>query len=121
MHLAHCILYNILAQFVLSDFYFNFNLSFLFPGSPFPLYLDYYIVLSMTSLTFQSFELGVSAYLYVCTLHTARISRLRLPIFSVGKFWQEVERTFLGRVLEMERHGLSEREAVRALILWQKH
>ena len=41
---------NILACIVLSDFCFNLNLSFLFPGSPFPLHLDYYVVLSLTDL-----------------------------------------------------------------------
>ena len=41
---------NILSYIVLSGFCFNFNLSFLFPGSPFPLHLDYYVVLSLTDL-----------------------------------------------------------------------
>ena len=45
----------------------------------------------------------------MCTIHTARVSGLRLPVFSVGKFWQEVEYTFLGRGTRMKRHGLSER------------
>ena len=65
-------------------------------------------------------------YLYVCTIHTARVSGLRLPVFSVGKFWQEVEYTYLGRGIvgkfwqeveytnlgrgtRLKRHGLSER------------
>ena len=41
---------NILAYIVLSHFCFNFNLSFLYPGSPFLLHLNYYIVLSLTDL-----------------------------------------------------------------------
>ena len=41
--------------------------------------------------------------------NTARVSGLRLPVFSVGKFWQEVEHTYLGRGTRMKRHGLSER------------
>ena len=45
----------------------------------------------------------------MCTVHTARVSGLRLPVFSVAKFWQEVEYTYLGRGTRMKRHGLSER------------
>ena len=41
----------------------------------------------------------------MCTIHTARVSELRLPVF----FWQEVEFTYLGRGTRMKRHGLSER------------
>ena len=45
----------------------------------------------------------------MCVLYKLLESVLRLPVFSVGKFWQEVEYTYLGRGTRMKRHGLSER------------
>ena len=42
--------------------------------------------------------------MYVCTIHIARISGVSLPVFSVGKFWQELGPINTGPRQEIGRH-----------------
>ena len=96
----HC---NILAYVVLSDFCFNFNISFPFSWLSLSTWTIIICDWSLTFLTSFSGSRKYNCHICMCVLY---IVRFRLPVFSMEKFWQEVEYTYMSKSTRNEKAWL---------------